>query len=237
MKYRKGEFTVIPNITHLKALSSGAQALFVWFCHYSNEEGTCFPSRTTLSNNLNCSIRTIDQYTKELVSKGFIKKYSRISGNEKLSNLYQILLIDDSSSAELAQPEVQIRTTSSVESAHRTISNRTISTQLDEQSSSEEFLVVKDEEVEPRKPKKFDPTVVFKLFRGGKFPLNWKTNVTERQAAENLYNERGVEQIVKALTFIAENHSHPFCPKIHKPSDLDRKWSNLIDFKKKEYGD
>lgn len=237
MKYVKGDFILVPNKSVLTELSATAQTLFLWLCGYADDDGICFPSRATLANNLSCSSRTVDVYIKELVDKGVIKKVNRVSGNEKQSNLYQILIVEkEGGRANSALPRAKNNTTPRANSAHRTITNRTITTQQAEQGSAEEFRIVKDDDEKPIKPKKFDPTVVFVLFKK-KYPLNWKTNVTERQAAENLYKERGIDQIEKALSFAGEYCHHPFCPKIHKPSDLDRKWAQLLAFKKKEYGD
>ena len=73
---------------------------------------------------------------------------------------------------------------------------------------------------------------VFALF--GKYPLNWKINKTQLQAAENLFLERGVEQIMKAINFVKQNKDKEFCPVINSPYDLDSKWAKIISFKKKQ---
>lgn len=67
-------------------------------------------------------------------------------------------------------------------------------------------------------------------------PLHWKSNRTELQAAEHLLSEHTQDQIRKALEFYRENKDEPFCPVIAKPSDLDRKWTNLLKFKAKHGG-
>ena len=73
---------------------------------------------------------------------------------------------------------------------------------------------------------------VFALW--GNYPANWKINKTQLQAAENLYSERGVEQIIKALKFYQENKEDQFCPEINSPYDMDSKWAKIISFKKKQ---
>jgi len=106
--------------------------------------------------------------------------------------------------------------------------------------SSQNYQIVPDVEEgkAPRKPKS-RCYEVFEVFREvtGKYPLNWQTNRTQRQSAENLYQERGLEQIRKALEFHRETKSEPFSPAILTPYDLDSKWSKLSEFKKKHYGD
>lgn len=73
---------------------------------------------------------------------------------------------------------------------------------------------------------------VFALF--GKHPANWRINKTQLQAAENLFLERGIEQIIKALTYVRKNKEDKFCPTINSPYDLDSKWAKLIGFKKRQ---
>jgi len=57
-------------------------------------------------------------------------------------------------------------------------------------------------------------------------------NVQEREYAEYLY-ERGEKNVKRALTFYEEYKDEPFCPKINKPSDLEKKWLDLTNFAKK----
>lgn len=95
------------------------------------------------------------------------------------------------------------------------------------------YEIVKDEE-KPRTVVKPKYEQIFKLF--GKYPLNWKTNKTQIQAAENLLEEHGLVQVRKALEFHSEMKEEPYCPQILTPWDLDTKWKKLIAFKKK-HGD
>lgn len=64
-------------------------------------------------------------------------------------------------------------------------------------------------------------------------PLNWNKNVTQLQACENLYTERGIEKIRNALEFYKEHRDLEYCPSISSPLDLDRKYANLSKFKTK----
>lgn len=69
---------------------------------------------------------------------------------------------------------------------------------------------------------------VFSLW--GKYPANWNMNTTQCRAAENLYTERGVEEVANALKWYDDLKGKDFCPKIHTPYDLDSKWAKLEDF-------
>lgn len=89
------------------------------------------------------------------------------------------------------------------------------------------------DEEKPTKEKK-DTTYrsVFEAF-GEDYPFNWRSNRTEIEAAKNLLKESNLKDIGIALAFAEKNKDNPYCPAILKPSDLDRKWDNLLAFKKK----
>jgi len=76
---------------------------------------------------------------------------------------------------------------------------------------------------------------VFGLFKEvlDTYPLNWNVNKSQRIACENLMQERGIEQIRKALEFYEENQDKEFCPLILSPWDLDTKWKKLVEFREK----
>jgi len=61
---------------------------------------------------------------------------------------------------------------------------------------------------------------------------SWNVNTTELIHGEMLF-ERGEDQCKGALAFVAEYKDDPFCPTITKPSDLERKWLDLISYKRK----
>lgn len=89
-------------------------------------------------------------------------------------------------------------------------------------------------EVEERPRMKTDTTYrgVFELWGPG-YPLNWKNNRTQIQAAKNLLAENGLDGIKKALAFAAKFKDDPFCPSVTSPYDLDSKWGKLLAYKQK----
>ena len=95
-----------------------------------------------------------------------------------------------------------------------------------------------DGEIEkPKERPKRHYKEVYALFKIlGNIPLNWTVNTTEQKCAENLYTERGIEKIERALLFYKRHKDNEFCPSINSPFDLDSKWSKLLAFKKK-YGE
>ena len=54
----------------------------------------------------------------------------------------------------------------------------------------------------------------------------WALNTTELKHAELLF-ERGEDKVRGALSFAAKHKDDEFCPRILKPSDLERKWLDL----------
>ena len=100
MKYNKGTFVIVPNINELALLPPTAQGLYLWICKFSDENGSCYPSRKKLASLLNCDMRTIDKYMQILVDNELIEKTKRKKEgtNENMSNLYQLLICSDPSS-------------------------------------------------------------------------------------------------------------------------------------------
>jgi DNA-binding transcriptional ArsR family regulator len=96
MKYEKGTFVTVPNRQHLKSLPAITQALFFWICNYSDDNGQCFPSRDTLATDMGVTRRTVDNHLKKLVEGGFVTVENRIFEGEKLTNLYQIMILEGS---------------------------------------------------------------------------------------------------------------------------------------------
>ena len=54
-----------------------AKALYAVLSCYANKQRSCFPSISTLSNDLNVSERTIKRLIKELKAKNFIHRIGR----------------------------------------------------------------------------------------------------------------------------------------------------------------
>ena len=96
MKYKKGTFTLVPNINYLKGKSPFLQTLFMWICQHTDENGICYPSRERLAQECGCEIRSVDRHLKVLEEDGVIVKTKRkkLKSKENASNVYQIILLD-----------------------------------------------------------------------------------------------------------------------------------------------
>lgn len=88
--------------------------------------------------------------------------------------------------------------------------------------------------IKPKEKPKRHYREVYELFKTlGTIPLNWNMNTTQQTAAENLYTERGLEQIQIALQFYKEHKGEEYLPEITSPYELDSKWKKLHNYKKK----
>lgn len=105
----------------------------------------------------------------------------------------------------------------------------------DEDLDDVQIEEVDDDGTPLKKPKKKGNAhlEVFKCF-GEKIPPSWFRNTTIIKSARGLLEERGIEQIRKAVSFYEENRNEPFIPEIITPYDLDMKWEKLLAFKKRK---
>lgn len=108
-----------------------------------------------------------------------------------------------------------------IEKNRNTISNETLQI-VEEDSSSRKKTVRVDEHL----------LEVFRVF-SVRYPKNWEANTTQRNAAQRLVDEHGIEQIKKAVEFYNANKDTEYCPNVNTPMKLDSKWTDLFDFKKK----
>lgn len=229
MKYKKGEFITVPNIHQLTSVSATAQALFLWLCSYADEEGICFPSRTTLASNLNCSVRTVDSYLAELVDFGFLQKEERYSNNKQTSNKYQILLLEGCKKQH--PPRADSAPTPVQKTAHRTKPILTKPNELAEHSS-EEYQVVKEpqEERGPLRKRKVTTEMeqVFKLFSNPD-RITWRLREIERISAQALFDTYGLEVLKRRINRIEKEQkdADQYQPLIVTPSQLLAKMPSM----------
>lgn len=94
--YKKGDFFHVPNKNILSGKPSELQCIYFWIISYSDDSGTCFPSRKTLAKNTGTNIKTVDKYIKELEQLGLIRKETRINElGGKTSNMYYTDFVDE----------------------------------------------------------------------------------------------------------------------------------------------
>jgi hypothetical protein len=103
----------------------------------------------------------------------------------------------------------------------------------DAREVSEGILVEETQERVKREPKYPHSKEVFALW--GEYPKHWEAmkEVKQRAAAEDLYNELGIEEIKNCISFLKEHMEEDFCPKIYSPADLREKYPKLEAYSNK----
>jgi hypothetical protein len=127
------------------------------------------------------------------------------------------------------------RTAQGVAETAPTKNNRTNKTSREFGNSQFEEVRVSDEEKPKRESSAKYPHALEVFALWGAFPKNWTSlkESRQREAAENLYQEQGIEEIKNALAWHDRLKGIEFCPQIHTPHDLDTKWGKLEDFVEK----
>ncbi len=226
MKYEKGSFVLVPNKQALKKLTLGARAVFVEICDFADDNGRCFPSRSKIAENIIMSTDSVDRFIAELLEAGFIEKSGRVRPDgSRTSNEYQILLVG-------SRTDTQGASRTHSEAELYPVLTQPITSEI---GISQEYRIAKDEP-EGRKKKNPDSRAypnakaVFRLFGKApthKYPLHWVGNVSQMKAAQNLYNEHGLEEIASLLKWYEKHKPKDFPWDVSTPWDLEAKWMKL----------
>lgn len=227
MKYKKGEFTTVPNKSMRSGLAPKLQVIYMWLCDYSDDNFESYPSRSTLAKNCGVSVRALDDGIGKLIELGMISKETRVVNNEYTSSLYTVNILTPPS-AESAQPSAENDTTPSADSAHRTqpITNSTHltqSTNVDGQMSDRDEYGRRNE--------------INEMFEYWQSTVGYAISSriqANRYACKNLlakYKASGVKQLIDA-TAIAQ--SDQYAPRISDFSSMQSKLNDLIAWGKKK---
>jgi DnaD/phage-associated family protein len=75
-----------------KTISIGAKGLYSYLSSMAGANGTCYPSRDTITNELSISKDTFTKYLSELKKSGYIKVTQRRVGKGKMyNNIYEVI--------------------------------------------------------------------------------------------------------------------------------------------------
>ena len=236
MKYEKGTFVTVPNREFLKGLTPLTQTLFFWICNYADENGQCFPSRTTLAKNMGSSIKTVDRHLKKLEEVGLVVTTERFEKGEKITNLYQIMILEGvaSQSPYLASQSRQGSVTESlgvasqsrqgsVTESHRSkhILSKPILTKYNEEEGTDKTPIQIEKEI----------NMVAEMF--SVLNKDWRTFFIpgpQRSSIKKLIGfakEDGLE--IKELIQMAKDlHGVEYSPQIFSPTDMVAKYSKLV---------
>lgn len=188
-----------------------------------------------------------------LIARGFIQQlnedqvvvisewleHNTIRADRKVNSMYLPLLLEKFPNTEI----VVVKPRSDVhDNSKRLDSPRTAEGKLSKGNTSESGLSplkyeIKPElkgdgsEVKPRAKAKYpNARTAFSWFP--RRERSWEMNTTELKHGELLFL-RGEGQVKKALAFVQEHDDEEFFYSVRKPSDLERKWNDILAFKKK----
>lgn len=212
MRYKKGDYFIVPNKSVLNELDSYSQIIFVWICARADENGMCFPSYSNLAKTCNISRPTVIDRIVALENAGFIRK---IKGNYKKSNRYQIMLIGskgDLPPSKRDLPEVV--------------------NQID--SNNNQLTISNNNSVNSKELNKQIGEII-NCFE----PLNhnykrWFAMPPQRRAVKELIDKLGFEKLKALVEHLPEIVAMPYSPSIATPHELNVKLTKLIAFFKKE---
>jgi hypothetical protein len=245
----KAYFTMVPNIV-LNHSTANDQALYMQMKRFAGEKnggGYCTASKRTLMQKLGIGIKALNTSIDYLVEH----KWVSIAGTRKVMTDgglqdIQIFRVNDiwklnanhykgvAESTPLNEGALE-STQGALErrqgvAESTTTKNYIKQIELGERSSLgyEESDAAPEIERVTTKPKYPHSKEVFSWFPHPE--PSWKTNTTELVHAELLF-ERGEEAVRGALSYVAKHKDDDFFYKITKPSDLERKWVDLVNHK------
>lgn len=237
MKYEKGTFITVPNKKALAKQPAILQALFMWICSFADENGECYPSRTTLARLICVSAPTIDKYLQELVNIGFITKEERVIEGVQTSNLYQIMIIEGVVN-DVNRPTRFTGGVKLVNGGSKTEGGGGSVTGLHELNT----LITKPNEHKPSPKKEVDPLEVETNRIIGLFstldPANFKSFFepgAQRSSAKKIIKAAQEASVTpeELIKMAKAAHGVQYQPQIFNPCQMIEKMSKLIAFSKK----
>lgn len=225
MKFKKGDFTLVPNKSLRDGMAPKLQVIYMWLCDYSDDNYESYPSRSTLAANCGISVRSLDDGLKQLEKDGYIKKEARFINNENTSNLYTVNIFAPPS-AKSAPPSAKNDTTPSAKSAHRTQPN-TNSTQITQSTSVD--AIARD--------KYGRSTEINELFQYWESTVGVKISSRiqpNRNACNNLIKKYGVAGVRQLIVAVQASHDDKYAPRISDFSTLQSKLNELLIWAKKK---
>lgn len=182
-----------------------------------------YASNDWIARQLDCSERSITNGVKQLEERGEI-----YCERTKVSRIIKRTLVSDKGSNQLLSPSQTAATQDSKRLLPISDSN------ADNITSEDKLRIIvssyKEEIQEDRqkKPPKYPHAKsVFSWFPRPE--KSWQLNTTELKHAELLW-ERGEDRVKKALSYVQEHKEDEMFYKITKPSDLERKWIDLVEY-------
>ena len=166
-----------------------------------------------------------------------VVKHHRINNNWDKYNCKRTVYLEEFASLNIKENKaytldksqgVPVQSDNSLKTVFRIEENRRDNTSV---AIAPQVIEVSEEEKKPKTPPKYPHSKeVFSWFPRPE--PSWAINTTELKHAELLYL-RGEKKVKSALAYVAKHKDDEFFPKVIKPSDLERKWEDIIAFSDK----
>lgn len=238
-------FTMVPNIV-LNHSSAIDQALYMQMKRFAGEKsggGYCTASHRTLMSKLGIGPKALKTSIQYLIDHRWIENTGArkvmTDGGPQDVQVYRVndiwrLNVNHYKGADESTPlkakGADERSKGGDESAPTKNNTKKINTSV-ANAPRVVSVSLKEEEDRPKSAPKYpNARTAFSWFPNRQ--PSWDINTTELAHGELLFL-RGEHQVRLALDFVKENRDDEFCPKVVKPSDLERKWLDLLAYRNK----
>lgn len=185
---------------------------------------SCYGGNPYFAKELGVSERQIRNAFAELEADKLLRR--NIKGTTRIVVPYSLITLEaevgvppggsgSSGEAEVGVPHISDSISDSITSAF--------------EDERREVPDIEEESTRVKKPPKYpNARTVFSWFPEPQ--LSWRENVTECKHAEMLFL-RGEQKVKSALAYVARHKADEYFYKITKPSELERKWLDLVNHK------
>lgn len=207
-------YAIIPAHVRYSEVSANAKLLYGEITALSSKEGFCWATNKYFGDLYGVGAKAVSDWISELREAGFIT-YTIENMNTRRIFLVGVPSKDGG--------------------GYRQKTDIVLQESITNNSAVAEPPAIKDIPIGKDEPRKRPSTAkypnaleVFSLW-GANRRKAWENpqNARERQAAQNLFEEHGIEEIQNALKWYEDLKDRDFCPQIFSPYDLDTKWAKL----------
>lgn len=221
MKFKRGEFTIVPNREARRGLKPAQQVVFMWLSDHSDDNNECYPSRRTLAAECGMSVRGLVNACDELEKMGLITRKSRYNRNTQQTNLYTINILEPSESVtddpvQTVHPPVQ--------DLHAPVHD--VHTELNPSNSNQ---LTKSTNVDLAEAHgKAEINELFEYWEQTTGIGITSRVLNNRRACYNLLRRHGVDGVRRLIDGVARAQGDRFAPRIASFESLQQKLPELL---------
>lgn len=219
MKFKRSDFTLVPNKSALRGLKPTVQVVYMWLCNHSDDNMQSFPSKATLADECGTSVKSVERAINELIKQKLVKAEPRqrsIGG--KASNMYTVQLSEKITNRCVteSQPIRQPDASRCVTESHITIPS-TNSTQLTKSTNVDLAEAHGKTEINE----------LFDYWQQATGIQITSRVLYNRRACHNLLRRYGEQGVRKLIDGVALAHGDRYAPRIASFESLQQKLPEL----------